>query len=93
MEVFSEKKITEQLKNLSKDWSYLEGQLHFHKICSDFKTAILFLNKIAVLAEKQNHHPELKCRYNQLTVTLKTNDLDGITSLDFKMAAAIDALF
>ncbi len=92
MEVFSQEKIAEHLKEVSPLWNYSEGYLNYQRTFKNFKTAILFLNKIAVLAEELQHHPQIINNYNSLHLQLKTNDLNGITYLDFKMAKAIDAL-
>ena len=92
MEVFSQEKIAEQLKEVSSHWTYDEGFLHYQRTYKNFKTAILFLNKIAVLADELEHHPQIINSYNALHLRLRTNDFNGITLLDFKMAKAIDAL-
>ena len=59
----------------------------------DFKTAIVFVNKIVALAEKENHHPDLCVHdYNQVTVTLSTHNINGLSLNDFIMASKIDEL-
>ena len=92
MEVFSQEIIAEKLKEVGPLWTYSEGFLHYQRTYKNFKTAILFLNKIAVLAEELQHHPQIINSYNSLHLQLRTNDFNGITHLDFKMAKAIDAL-
>lgn len=59
----------------------------------DFKEAFGFLSQVALLAEKQNHHPEIFNVYNKVTLRLSTHDADNsITEKDKKLANAIDKL-
>ncbi len=59
----------------------------------DFKTAIVFINKIVALAEKENHHPDLCVHdYKKVTVTLSTHNIQGLSLNDFIMASKIDEL-
>lgn len=58
----------------------------------DFPAAIKFVNAVARLAEKANHHPDLDIRWNQVTLTLSTHDQGGLTEKDFVLAQKIDQL-
>ncbi|MEZ4884138.1 MAG: 4a-hydroxytetrahydrobiopterin dehydratase [Chitinophagales bacterium] len=59
----------------------------------DFITAFAFLTKVAILAEKHNHHPEIYNVYNKVKLSLSTHDAgDIVTEKDRKLAAAIDTL-
>jgi 4a-hydroxytetrahydrobiopterin dehydratase len=59
----------------------------------DFIHAFAFLTKVALAAEKQNHHPEIYNVYNKVTISLQTHDAgDIVTEKDHKLAKAIDAL-
>ena len=58
----------------------------------DFAAAIAFVDKVAVLAEKAWHHPDIDIRYKTVTLTLTTHDAGGLTRRDFALAASIDAL-
>lgn len=58
----------------------------------DFPAAIKFVNKVAVLAEKAWHHPDIDIRWNKVTLALTTHDLGGLTEKDFKLAAKFDRL-
>jgi 4a-hydroxytetrahydrobiopterin dehydratase len=53
---------------------------------------IAFVNAVALVAHKQDHHPELAVFYNRCTVRLNTHDVRGISASDFGCAAQIDAL-
>ena len=58
----------------------------------DFKEAIGFINKLAEVAEKINHHPEWLNVYNRVEVTLTTHDVGGLSPLDIKLAQKMDDL-
>ena len=57
-----------------------------------FKEAILFVNQLAKLAEKHNHHPEIIIDFNKVDVLLTTKDCGEITEKDFVLAQEIDTL-
>ncbi len=60
---------------------------------SDFSEAWGFMSRVALLAEKQNHHPEWTNVYNRVTIHLSTHDAgDVVTEKDRKLAAAIDEI-
>lgn len=59
----------------------------------DFSEAFAFMTRVALIAEKMNHHPTWKNTYNTLEIWLNTHDKgDTVTDRDRKLAAAIDAL-
>ena len=59
----------------------------------DFSEAFAFMTRVAILAEKQNHHPEWSNVYNKVTITLSTHDAgDIVTDKDKALAKAIDEL-
>jgi len=53
----------------------------------DFVAAMKFVNKVAKLAEKAWHHPDIDIRWNQVTLTLSTHSDGGLTEKDFELAA------
>lgn len=53
---------------------------------------ISFVNAVAFIAHKQDHHPELTVHFGKCTVRLNTHDVAGISVSDFECAAAVDAL-
>lgn len=57
----------------------------------DFRAALVFVNRVGELAERQNHHPDIAVHYNEVTLTLWSHDAGGLTERDFKLAATIDA--
>jgi len=58
---------------------------------ADFSTAFAWMTRVAMAAEKINHHPEWRNVYATVEVTLTTHDAVGVTDLDFKLAARMDA--
>lgn len=59
---------------------------------ADFVEAFGFMARVAILAEKADHHPEWFNVYNRVDVTLTTHDADGLSTRDVAMAKAMDAL-
>src|SRR4051812_12107505 len=59
---------------------------------SDFSEAWGFLSRIALIAEKMDHHPEFFNVYNRVEITLSTHDAGGLSQLDIRLAEAIDQL-
>jgi 4a-hydroxytetrahydrobiopterin dehydratase len=58
----------------------------------DFKQAMNFVNKIADVAESEQHHPDLHIFYNRVEVILYTHAVNGLSENDFIVAAKINAL-
>lgn len=73
-------------------WSLAEGKLHRELRFADFIEAFGFMTKVAILAERADHHPEWSNVYNRVTIELTTHDAGGLTDNDFALAAEIDAL-
>ena len=58
----------------------------------DFSEAWGFMSRVALLAEKLDHHPDWSNVWNQVAIVLSTHDSGGLTSLDIALANAIDLL-
>lgn len=82
--------IEQQLAQLP-GWTVEEGKLHKQFKFADFMQAFSFMTKVALKAEKMDHHPEWSNCYNTVTVELVTHSAQSITSLDFELAAYIEA--
>ena len=56
----------------------------------DFNSAFAFMTRVALLAEKMDHHPEWSNVYNRIEVVLTTHDAGGVTAKDIAMAKAME---
>jgi 4a-hydroxytetrahydrobiopterin dehydratase len=80
--------------NSLKDWTYIESEkclmkeFHFKSYLKN----IAFVNAIAFIANKQNHHPDLLIKYNLCQVKITTHDEGKVTEKDILLAQAIDNL-
>ncbi|HEY1878326.1 MAG TPA: 4a-hydroxytetrahydrobiopterin dehydratase [Caulobacteraceae bacterium] len=76
-------------------WSAAEGrdaiQRSFRFV--DFATAFAWMSRIALAAEKLDHHPEWSNVYNRVEVMLATHDAGGVTELDVQLARIMDQAF
>ena len=59
-------------------------------VFADFNAAFGFMTRVALLADKVDHHPEWSNVYNRVEVLLTTHDADGVTDRDVNMARFID---
>ncbi len=77
----------------SAGWALAEGRDAVVKtyIFSDFNEAWGFMTKVALAAEKADHHPEWFNVYNKVEITLTTHDADGLSERDVALAGFIDA--
>ncbi|MGE0876930.1 MAG: 4a-hydroxytetrahydrobiopterin dehydratase [Burkholderiales bacterium] len=74
-------------------WAMLEGRDAMRKAFrfADFSTAFGFMARVALAAEKLDHHPEWSNVYNRVEVVLSTHDAGGLTARDLALARAIEA--
>ncbi|BBC74135.1 4a-hydroxytetrahydrobiopterin dehydratase [Altererythrobacter sp. B11] len=75
-------------------WTLREDGLAIHRSFrfADFSEAFGFMARVALIAEKHDHHPEWSNVYNRVEITLTTHDAGGLSQRDVKAAKAIDAL-
>ena len=79
---------------LNNGWAMVAGREAIHKtyVFKNFVEAFGFMSQAAIWAEKLNHHPEWSNVYKTVEVTLTTHDVGGLSELDRKLAAKLDAL-
>jgi len=72
--------VTPDNKKITKDFKF-----------SDFIGAINFVERVADVAEMEDHHPDIHVFYNKVQIELSTHAIDGLSENDFIVAAKIDA--
>jgi len=72
-------------------WTMKDGMLHRELTFGDFAEAFGFMARVALWAEKMNHHPEWSNVWNRVTIDLITHDLGGLSDLDVELATRIDS--
>ena len=89
----SDKKREAALAEL-KGWRLAEGRDAIRRAFKfkNFSEAWGFMNRVALLAETQGHHPEWSNVYNRVEILLSTHDCDGLSERDLKLARSIDKL-
>ena len=75
-------------------WTLIENGKKIEKLFThaDFKVAMVFVNKVADIAESEGHHPDIFISYNKVTITLWTHAVGGLSLNDFILAAKIDEI-
>lgn len=73
-------------------WAVVDGALHRELVFADFVAAFGFMTRVALVAERMDHHPAWSNVWNRVTIDLSTHDVGGLSTLDVTMAAAIDRL-
>lgn len=85
----SENELDETIREMN-GWNLKDGKLQKSFKFSNFIEAFGFMTRIALEAEKINHHPEWSNVYNSVSIKLSTHDVGGITDYDIKLAKIID---
>ncbi len=70
------------------DAHHLEKEFRFE----DYKSAISFVNRVGLIAEEQNHHPDVYMAWGSVKLKIWTHTVDGLTDKDYALAAGIDAI-
>ncbi|MES1247637.1 MAG: 4a-hydroxytetrahydrobiopterin dehydratase [Actinomycetota bacterium] len=74
-------------------WTESDGALRRTFDCASFAEAIAFVVRIAELAERENHHPDIDVRYRSVTIAWTTHSAGGVTDRDRELAVRTDDLF
>ena len=89
MPKLAESDIESKLQGLS-GWGRKANEIQKAFKLKNFVEAIAFVNKVADLAEKARHHPDILINWNKVTLTLSTHSEGGLTDKDFSLAGQID---
>jgi 4a-hydroxytetrahydrobiopterin dehydratase len=74
-------------------WQQGDNELVSERTFADFAEAMAFVNRVAELAERRNHHPDILVHgWNRVRLTLSTHSAGAITEADHALAAEIDGL-
>ncbi len=73
-------------------WRYDRGFITKVFEFEQFSDGIRFVDAVAAVAERQEHHPDIHVRYTTVKLSVQTHSEGGVTGWDFQLAAAIDAL-
>jgi 4a-hydroxytetrahydrobiopterin dehydratase len=84
----------EDLHTQLPDWAVVEAH-HIEKSFKfpNFKSALVFVNRVGDVAESQGHHPDICFGWGSAKVTIFTHKIKGLTESDFILAAKIDQLY
>jgi 4a-hydroxytetrahydrobiopterin dehydratase len=88
--------VVSQLTQLNGDaaqgWKLIDGALEKTYPFANYHETMAFVNALAWVAHREDHHPDLAVSYGRCTVRFNTHDVGGISVSDFHCAAAVDAL-
>ncbi len=87
----SDLEIQRALGSLS-GWSRRSDALTKTFTFARFSDGIAFVDRVAVSADKANHHPDIDIRYTKIVISLSTHDAGGITESDIALAREIEGL-
>lgn len=87
----TEPEILEKL-NAAPTWLREGDQIQRKVKFQDFKAAVVFVNRVADLAEGMDHHPDILLQYNRVTLSLSTHSAGGLTGMDFELARRIEGI-
>lgn len=91
MALLTDERSEERLAQLD-DWVRKGNEIERVFKFKDFAEAMVFVNRVADLAEQANHHPDIAVSWNKVTLTLSTHSQGGLTDNDFELASQIDTL-
>jgi 4a-hydroxytetrahydrobiopterin dehydratase len=88
-ELLEDEEIQQRLDELG-DWEREGDEIQKVFEFDDFTTAIKFVNDVAKLADRYDHHPDIDIRWNKVKLSMSTHSEGGLTSLDFDVAGEIE---
>ncbi len=91
MALLQEDEIVEQLLSVP-GWIRTGNSIRRTVILQDFIHAMIFVNAVAMAAEKADHHPDIDIRWNTVVMTLTTHQHGGLTEKDLSLAVHINSI-
>jgi len=73
-------------------WTLNDGAIEREFRFKDFEEAMDFVNRVAEVAEQEDHHPDISISYNRVRLTFSTHKIGGLSRNDFILAARVDRL-
>lgn len=86
------RKVLSEEKKSNEDWKTINGQLTKKFKFSDYDETMDFVNKIAKIAKKQNHHPDMKVGYNTVVVSMFDHEANKISDKCHKFVDAVNKI-
>ncbi|MBI4556977.1 MAG: 4a-hydroxytetrahydrobiopterin dehydratase [Candidatus Hydrogenedentes bacterium] len=84
--------LSELAERLGNGWLVVnEHHLEKEYTFPDYPASVAFANRVAAIAEEQNHHPDIFLTYGKVKVTIWTHKIDGLTESDFVFAAKVES--
>ncbi len=84
--------VRDRLRELSDGWSATGTALVRSVEFDSFLTAVRFIDELAPVAERLDHHPDLRLSWRTVELNLSTHSAGGLTALDFELARELDAI-
>ena len=78
--------------NVPAGWEIRNGRLHREFTFADFSAAWAFMSRVALLAERADHHPDWCNSWNKVVIDLVSHDVQAVTERDQQLALAISGL-
>lgn len=71
-------------------WRFRDGAIRKEYAFQSFRSAIVFVNRVATIADELNHHPDIGIRYDKVALGIWSHDAGGVTERDLELAERID---
>jgi 4a-hydroxytetrahydrobiopterin dehydratase len=84
--------VRDALPELAAGWSVVGNALVRTVDFDSFPTAVRFIDELAPIAERMDHHPDLRLSWRTVEVSLSTHSAGGLTGLDVQLARELDAV-
>jgi len=91
MVVLSSREVEDKIKDLE-GWEVSGNEIRKVYKMKNFIDSIGFVNKVAILAEKADHHPDILIKYSKVSISLSTHSEGGITEKDFNLASQVEEI-